>query len=184
MIDSSSGRITGANGILTSVADTTAAVLWTLFCGVLAGAVLGGIWAIMDVIRYYGTGFVPPPFVSETKLKYGADTILGQVETLILWHNMTFQQAARFGSGVGMITGMFYSWGNVKRMSFPARLVTGIISGGLIGGRVIMMITSDPRWFLGCTIIGAVIGGRYLVLDGSDRRIPPLPTIPLGKQDE
>lgn len=183
-MQTTSTKPTGVHGLLASIADTAAAILWALFCGIIAGAILGGIWAVMDVIRYYGTGFVPPPFVSETKLKYTADSLLGQVETLILWHNTTFQQAARFGSGVGFITGMFYSWGRVKQMSFPARLVTGIISGGLISGRIIMMITSDPRWFLGCTIIGALIGGRYLVMEGSDRRLPPLPMIALGNQDE
>jgi hypothetical protein len=129
-MNTTSTKLGCANVFLASMADTAASILWTLFCGILAGSILGGIWAVMDIIRYYGTGFVPPPFVSETKLKYAADTLLGQVETLILWHNTTFQQAARFGSGVGLITGMFYSWGRVKRMSFPARLVTGIISGG------------------------------------------------------
>ena len=166
------------------IRQTILGLLWCLLCAVLAGSVFGAIWAITDYMRYFGTAFVPPPYlVHETKHLYPEGSFLAQLEDIIGWYNTNVKQAARFGSGFGMITGLLFAWGYVKKCRTPARIIVGIVSGGLIGGRISLILTPDPRFFLGGLIVGAALASWYLYIEGSADRLPELPLLELGKRN-
>lgn len=175
--------------ILIDIRHTICSLTAVLICGAVAGVVAATLWASIDWLRNYGTGYSPQPPFGAAQLGgrnriYPASSFMGALEDLIDWYNSTFQGAARFGSGFGIIAGMCIALSCITRYSLAVRLVSGIICGGIIGGRIMLMLTSDVRYFLSGMIAGSVIGGIALARAGMPSKLAPLPLLRLGRHDD
>ncbi len=144
-------------------------------------------WGLVDWMRNFGTGLAPLPFLdhgclqTDTFRRFPAGSFCGVTEDLINWYNVTFCNALRFGSGLGIIGGAFFALSFVRHLGLTARIIAGFMAGALIGARSIMMVTSDVPFFFAGLCLGGVFVGVYMSLSGDTPRVPPLPPFKLGK---
>ena len=140
------------------------------------------LWCVVDWLRYYGTGIKLLPFFEPTTGGeqpihiYNPRTIFGAIENVLIQYNALARGASRFGTGLGLIAGAFLGLCLAPRRSAFARVVAGSICGALVGGRLLIMLSSSPRLLL----LGAAVGAILVVLVttiAAREKINPLPEI-------
>jgi hypothetical protein len=143
--------------------ETSRAIAIILLCSLLVALALGVIWCIVDWLRYYGSGIKLFPFLEPTTGGeapihiYTSGTIFGAIEEVLIQYNALARGAARFGTGMGLIAGAFLGLCLAPRRSTVARIVSGVLCGAIVGGRLLIMLSSSPRLLLLGAVTGAVI---------------------------
>lgn len=101
--------------------------------------------------------------------------VLQPLADAIAWYNTVFPGYSRFGSGFGIIIGALLSMAKCSNMQRPARMVVFVLGGFLIGGRLVMMLTSGVASVVVCGIVGGIICAIYCVRSEQPPRFQPLP---------
>jgi hypothetical protein len=156
-----------------------------LVCALLSAVLMGLIWCVVDWLRYYGTGIKLFPFFEPTTGGdqpihiYAPGTVFSAIEDVLIQYNAIARGASRFGTGLGLIAGAFLGLCLAPRRSAVARIVTGAVCGALVGGRLLIMLSSSPKLLL----LGAALGAVLVVAVTSiaaRERIQPLPEAESG----
>jgi hypothetical protein len=148
---------------------------------VAASIIAGAIWGVVDWLRSYGTGINPFPYFDanhyqvEPFRREQPGTLLGAIEDLNNWYNLTFRGATRFGSGLGFIFGAFVSISLFEQKPLYWRLLSGSIAGAAMGGRSALMLGSGARWSLIGYCLGALVGTLYMAFAAAPAKLKPLP---------
>jgi hypothetical protein len=149
-------------------------IVWT----VVVSIVFQGI----DWLRNFGTAnslsyVLPRLDNSDAASSYFGSGCWRPLVLAIDWYNSVCIGWLRMGSGVGMMAGAFVSIGPAKSKSLAARVAVGVLAGAVIGGRVMLMLTSSAFLVLICSLIGAVVTVAYLWSFSLPSRWRPLPDI-------
>lgn len=140
-------------------------LLRTALAFIIPGLVFAVIWGVIDWMRSYGLIPTVPlylPFTAQNIVISG-DHQMNQFEKFVDTYNVVFPGACRFGSGIGMAIGGFWSLAKVRKNCNAEKLVVGIIAGGLLCARILLMLSSQPQPVLLAFFYGAVLIPLYLL---------------------
>ncbi len=141
------------------------AVALILFLSLAGAYLMGGTWELICWLRTFG---VDGALVDKSEAvrralaleTHSAEGLIAQMaEETINWYSRTFAGNARFGSGLGLISGAIVALSILRnRISNRAVLsVSGIVAGALIGGRFCLFLSSKLIPFLFCIAVGALL---------------------------
>jgi hypothetical protein len=155
-------------------------VIRVLIASLMLSLLLTPVLGLINHLRNFG---LPPDLSSVAQAPIYVQATKNSLAAFLEWYNSSMNGYARFGSGLGMMTGAFWAMGQAKPYFAPARVLTGLTAGFFIGGRIAMMITSDPPIVLGGAIVGALWTAVYLFISGLPSRFRPLPLLNLYAPD-
>lgn len=140
-------------------------IMRTALAFVIPGLVFAVIWGVIDWARSYG--LYPPvplylPFTAQNIVISGEHQMT-QFEKFVDMYNVVFPGACRFGSGIGMAIGGFWSLAKIGKYCQSEKLIVGTLAGGLLCARLMLMLSSQPQPVLIAFIFGAVSIPLYLL---------------------
>jgi hypothetical protein len=142
----------------------------------LLSLVLSPVLGLINELRNYG---LPADVTSVAQTPIYVHSSKSAIAAFLDWYNSSMSGYARFGSGIGMISGAFWAMGGAKTFAGPARFLTGLTAGFLIGSRLALMITSDPPIVIGAAAIAGLWTAIYLFFSGRPSQFKPLPRLNL-----
>lgn len=154
-----------------------------VLAAVLIGAIVGGLlFAGIDWLRTFqaNTSSSVSRYALEPQVTENA--VLALVAQFIDWYSTYFYGYSRFGSGLGIIIGAFWSMGVAKEYSIGGRIAVGFIAGFCMGLRSAMFITSRPYLVLVAALLGGCTVALYLMHAGRPSRFAPLPRLQFKHQ--
>jgi hypothetical protein len=169
-----------------SLKDCLVCGLTVLLVATAAAVLFGAVWGVVDWLRNFGSGLNPFPYFDKAQIQaqpyriHPAGSLLGSIDDLINWYNVVFRGATRFGSGLGLIAGAFMAMGCASSKAAVCRITTGLLAGGLIGSRSVLMLGSGAPLFLIGLVLGAVLTALYMWICAGPQKIRELPFIPLS----
>ncbi len=163
-----------------AVKEACLAVLLVLALSGIAAVAFGFAWGLLDWMRNFGTDAALFPYLGSTAgreqmFHLFSSGPLVHLEGMIYWYNATFQGATRFGSGVGLIAGSIVALSLARKYGFLPRMVAAVVAGILLGGRMALMVTSEPDAVAWGMLAGVVAVSLLSCLLASSRRLPLLP---------
>lgn len=121
-------------------------------------------WSFVDWLRNYGTAPLLLPFMAGTEWKPVLDgKAYGEFDKLVDLYNCSFPGFGRFGSGIGLIAGAFWSFSFIDSRCWIQRLTFGISAGAIAGSRLFLMFSSDWHMFLFGLSLGALLAVTYVM---------------------
>lgn len=168
-----------------AVTDAVVTATITIVCIVVSAFIMAHVWTAIDAMRQFGTGdaqfleqtLKAAKVAEEARHDYEPGSFMGAVESGIKWYNLTFLGPARYGSGLGIFIGAFLAMLTLRNRRFSSRVLSALIAGGFVGGRLCLMVTSNPFLVLLGTILGAPILCAVQIFQSRQEQLPELPTI-------
>lgn len=161
----------------TTVLKSCALVLMYAIVLAFAGAVL---WGIIDWMRNYNQVPLLYPFANfATSQQSFADTsnrgAMSWFNDFVQWYNFAFPGGCRLGSGMGMIAGSIWAASKAEEQGRAAAIAAGILCGTIVGGRSLLMVSSNAVNFMVFALLGAAAGWYYMWWRTQPQRLPDLP---------
>lgn len=154
----------------------------TVLAVIIPGLLFAVLWGVVDFLQKYNS-VQPPPLWLPFTAKYqqiNAGQQMSDFDKLVDLYNIMFPGACRFGSGIGMVLGGFWSVGKVDKKCTAEKLAVGIFAGGLLGSRIMLMLTSSAQLFFSAMVVGALLLPYYLF---QSKRLYAAPSLPLAEID-
>jgi hypothetical protein len=150
----------------------------------MSALIMACMWTAIEAMRQFGVysqqalaDQLHAVKIAEASLRtYDPNSFLGQMESMIKWYNLTFIGAARYGSGLGIFIGAYLALMSISNRALAARVVAAYIAGGLVGARLFLMVTSEPKMFIAGFLLGACLFAGIVVWSNRQEKLPDLPT--------
>ncbi len=152
-------------------------VLRTIIAFLIPGFLFAVVYGVVDWFQKFNSIQPPPlwlPFAAPYQ-QITAGEQMSDFDKFVDMYNFIFPGACRFGSGIGMVVGGFWSVAKVRKNCLPEKLAVGVVAGGLLGSRMMLMATSQAEPFLVAFIAGAIFLPSYLLLSNKLYAAPELP---------
>jgi ABC-type nitrate/sulfonate/bicarbonate transport system permease component len=127
--------------------------------------IFGYLWCLIADLRFCDAAALNSPASVLPELNCS-------LSSLIDCYNTIFSGSARFGSGFGLIAGVFYGLSRLGECALAARIAAFGTAGSIIGGRLCLMGTSDADLFLICSSISCILMSLAAALMNIHSRSP------------
>jgi hypothetical protein len=157
-------------------------VLRTLLAIIVPGLLFACLWGLIDFFLKFNSLQPPPLWLPFTApfTQISSDQKMSEFDRFVDVYNFLFPGACRFGSGIGMVAGGFWSVGRVKKGCFAENLSVGILAGSLLFARIMLMATSKAEPVIYAFFVGAVVLPIYLL---NRNRLYSAPSLPRAEID-
>lgn len=175
--DSGAGICQCSQSIQLACRHAGGGVLRTIIAFLIPGLLFAVIWGVVDYFMKFNPVQPPPlwlPFTASYQ-QISAGQQMSDFDRFVDTYNVLFPGACRFGSGIGMVLGGFWSVAQVRKNCICEKVTVGIFAGGLLGSRIMLMATSLATPCVWAFFAGAAFLPVYLLLS---RRLYPWPNLP------
>ncbi|MCA9800836.1 MAG: hypothetical protein KC777_02560 [Cyanobacteria bacterium HKST-UBA02] len=137
--------------------------------------VMGYAWELVCFMRSYGTVHALSATSMTLEPRDFHNQFLNSVASFLDLYNIAFPNNMRYGSGLGLIAGALIMLASLPGLTQPAwrhasvRFLAGAAAGAIVGGRLDLMVNSDPVPFLVTVALFALVVGA-LVLKAPERK--------------
>ncbi len=152
---------------------------------VIIGASIGGLlFSGLDWLRTFGATNDSPSVARNalSSLPNSPNPTLGLIAAVIEWYSSTFFGYSRFGSGLGILVGCFWSMDVAIRGRAVTRIIVGFVTGFAIGFRCAIFVVSQPHLVLICSLLGGTLTAFYIFLAGRKSAFSSLPRLQFKHQ--
>ncbi|MBX9878502.1 MAG: hypothetical protein K2Y22_08585 [Candidatus Obscuribacterales bacterium] len=165
-----------------TITDIFASVITAIIYIAMSTLVMACIWTAIEAMRQFGVynqqamiDQLRAVKIAEDAMRtYDPSSLLGQIESMLKWYNLTFIGAARYGSGLGIFIGAYFALVSLSSRVLAARVAAAIVAGSLVGARLFLMVTSEPKMFIAGACIGAGLFAGVTIWHSRQEHIPDL----------
>ncbi|MBK9142335.1 MAG: hypothetical protein IPM23_07565 [Candidatus Melainabacteria bacterium] len=160
---------------LKAVAHALLAVALVCAAAAVMAVVMGHAWELVCFMRSYGSVHALSATSMTLEPRDFHNQFLNSVASLLDLYNITFPNNMRYGSGLGLIAGALIMLASLPVLTQSAwrhaavRFSAGAAAGAIAGGRLDLMVNSDPVPFLVTVVLFALVSGAA-VLKAPERK--------------
>lgn len=161
--------------------DLAISLCQILLRAILLSLILAYVFSFVGYLKAFGRADLILPFAAANTSTAAVSALGHQLGDggafpyFLNWYNESFPGDSRLGSGIGLIFGAFWGLFHIRNDHGSVRLLCGLSSGAIAGGRLGLMLSSTQSFFVGGLVILALIVGFHMYVNAGKRRLPRLP---------